>query len=284
MRLACLAPLVLAACSAGYKPSPLIVARPYDSNIPPSYHGDATPLVVLLHGYGATPFLEDSYFGMTDYSNAAGFLLAEPSGLHDHTGAPFWNATDACCDLDGTGVDDVAYLTAVIDDMRARYHVDDARIFFVGHSNGGFMSHRMACDRADRIAAIVSLAGAQWEDLSHCKPTEAVPVLEVHGTSDDEVPYDGAPDVPSATQTVLDWSQLDGCDGNLAEYGAIDLVDTLTGPNGEPAETAQAKVSCANPRAAAELWTINKGTHVPPFRLPDWPKAVFDWLSAHPRR
>ncbi len=283
MRIAFAPPLVLAlslaACSPSYTPSPLVVARPYDVNVPPSYNGSkATPLVVLLHGYSATPYLEDAVFGMSDYSNTAGFLLALPSGLKDHTGAPFWNATDACCNFDNVAVDDVTYLTAVIDDLRARYHVDDKRIFVVGHSNGGFMSHRMACDRSTKIAGIVSLAGAQWLDQSHCKPTDPVAVLEVHGDADTEVPYNGGPDIPSATQTVLDWAALDGCNSTLTPYGTIDLDSRLMG-----AETTQAAVSCTGAHAAAELWTIHGGSHVPNFNLPAWPQAIFTWLMAHPR-
>ncbi len=270
--------LLFAACSSSPAPqNALITARPYDSTIPTSYDpSKPTPLVVLLHGYGATPFLEDSYFGMSEYAETAGFLYADPSGTIDSTGSPFWNATDACCDMDHTGVDDVAYLNAVVDDMEAHYNVDRKRVFFVGHSNGGFMSHRMACDAASRIAAIVSLAGAQWFDLSHCKPSEAVSVLEVHGDADTEVPYDGGPDLPSAPTTVSDWAQLDGCGTTSAMGTAIDLVDTLPG-----AETQPLSYPCT--KGAAELWTVHGGIHVPPFRLPDWPAAVYGFLSAHPK-
>ena len=95
-----------------------------------------------------------------------GFLYAFPDGTRDRLGNRFWNASDACCDLFQSGVDDVAYLTAVIDDMSARFHVDAKRIHLVGHSNGGFMSHRYACDRAERVAAFVSLAGDNYKDAA----------------------------------------------------------------------------------------------------------------------
>ena len=80
--------------------------------------------------------------------------------------------------------------------VQARYPVDSRRVFVLGHSNGGYMSHRMACDHADLIAGIVSLAGAAYDDppagelpLPRCRPSEPVAVLEVHGMADGTVRY-----------------------------------------------------------------------------------------------
>lgn len=261
--------------------NPLITARPYDTNIPASYHGQATPLVLLLHGYSATPFIEDIIFGLTAESNARGFLYAMPSGLTDHTGAPYWNATDACCDYDHSNVDDVAYLNAVIDDMEARYHVDKKRVFIAGHSNGGFMAYRMACDSAPRIAAIVSLAGAMWLDTSKCRPTDHVAVLEAHGDADTEVLYNGGgdPPYPSAEQSVADWAANDDCSPTLTQTGmTLDLVSNLPG-----AETSVARHDGCVSGGAAELWTIHGAPHVPMFNLPAWPEAIYNWMLAHPK-
>src|SRR5437016_4268465 len=139
---------LLLACSSSTPvpsmPSALIVARPYDSNIPAAYHGQPTPLLILLHGFGQNGFVQNAYFGLNQLSEDKGFLLAFPDGTRSSQGQRFWNATDACCDLDGSGVDDVAYLNAVIDDMERLYNVDKKRVYLTGHSNGGFMSHRMA--------------------------------------------------------------------------------------------------------------------------------------------
>ena len=67
-------------------------------------------------------------------------------------------------------------------------NVDPYRIYVAGHSNGGFMSYRLACTHADRIAAIVSLAGATFDTPADCSPTEPVAVLQIHGTADDTCP------------------------------------------------------------------------------------------------
>jgi polyhydroxybutyrate depolymerase len=260
--------------------NPLIAARPYETVIPPAYDGTtAWPLVVLLHGYGATAFVEDAVFGFTNFAPAGGFLGALPEGTTDAGGSQFWNATDQCCDFGSTGVDDVAYLNAVIDDMQARYRVDPKRVYVVGHSNGGFMSYRMACDAAPRIAAIMSLAGATWKDTSRCAPAAPVAVLQVHGDLDQEVAYGGTAGLPSAHESVADWAAYDGCAGAILATGqTFDLVDAL--PN---AETFVEKYNCTSPGAAAELWTIHNAGHVPVFRQPQWMQTMWAWLSAHPK-
>ncbi len=271
--------LACGACSSSPPaPNPLIVARPYDFDQPS--HVDTSkpaPLIVLLHGYSANGFAQDAYFGFMQLADDRGVYVAHPDGTIDAMGEHFWNATDACCDFGHTGVDDVAYLNAVVDDMEARFNIDKKRVFFVGHSNGAFMSHRMACDKADRIAGIVALAGDVWKDPSQCNPTAPVAVLQVHGDADTEVPYQGSTLEPSAPQSVATWAQKNGCSGDLADSGmTLDLDSQLPG-----AETGIARYACS--AGAAELWTIHGGGHLPNFILPDWGNDVFDWLMQHPK-
>jgi polyhydroxybutyrate depolymerase len=265
-------------------PSPLIVTRPYESKAPSSYDGKTPlPLVILLHGYGASGLVQDLYFGLGELVDRFGFLYAYPDGTLDSSGKRFWNATDACCDFGNSGIDDVAYVDAVISDMSTRYNVDRRRIFLVGHSNGGFMSHRFACDRASRVAAIVSLAGANYKDASKCQPSEPVAILQVHGDKDDSVPYTGgmlgALSLPSAEETVAGWAKKNGC-AALPDRSpaALDLETNLPG-----AETSVARWPSCKPGGAAELWTIVGGGHVPTFARPTWGEKVWGFLSAHPK-
>src|SRR5205085_1985187 len=83
------------------------------------------------------------------------------------------------------------------------YSVDPRRIFVVGHSNGGFMAYRMACDHSDTVAAIVSVAGAMYDDARKCRAAHPVSVLQVHGPPDNVIPYQGTgingANVPRAT-------------------------------------------------------------------------------------
>jgi polyhydroxybutyrate depolymerase len=262
-------------------PDPLITARPYGLTVPTAWDGGTDlPLVVLLHGYSATATTQDQYFQMSTLAQQRIFLVALPNGEIDGIGNHFWNATDACCASGiGTGVDDVTYLTAVVDDVKKHYRVDNKRVFFVGHSNGGFMSHRMACDRAPMVAAIASLAGAQWYDPSKCAPAAPVAALQVHGTADATILYDGGTiytvNYPSAHETVATWSAKNGCIGPLVSAGAdADLTNQLG------AETVRQKYTCIN--GAAELWTIQGAGHIPTFNA-NWAQSIYDWLMAHPK-
>ena len=111
-------------------------------------------------------------------------LYATPNGTQDLLALRFWNATDACCDFFGSGVDDSTYLANLVAAIDSAVGVDPRRRFFVGHSNGGFMSYRMACDHADEVAAVVSIAGATFDDTADCAPVRPVSTLQIHGTSD----------------------------------------------------------------------------------------------------
>ncbi len=257
----------------------LIVDRPYGLLVPGSYDGSqAVPLVLVLHGYTANGNLQAAYFGLNTLAESEGYILAYPDGTVDQAGNPFWNATDACCDFYGTGVDDVAYLTAVLDDVQASYNIDAKRVFAVGHSNGGFMSYRLACDITSRLAAIVSLAGATWMDPGMCQPSEPIAILQVHGDADATVPYGGNAGLPGAAATVAQWATKNGCTGPLEPSGKrLDLVSDLAGD-----ETRVERHSGCPTNSAAELWTIEGGGHVPALSSA-WSSTIYGFLIAHPK-
>ena len=105
-------------------------------------------------------------FHLGDAAERRGVITAYPDGTTDSTGSQFWNATDACCNFDGSSVDDSKYLVGVVAAIKAHVAVDPKRIYVMGHSNGGFMSYRTACDHADVFAAIISLAAATFAQRS----------------------------------------------------------------------------------------------------------------------
>jgi polyhydroxybutyrate depolymerase len=254
----------------------LLSDRPYRLVVPTAYDGStAVPFVLLLHGYSDNGASLDSYFGMSPLAQSKNFILATPNGVTDNLGLRYWNATDYCCGtVFGTKPDDVAYLTAIMDDVRLKYRIDEKRVFVVGHSNGGFMSHRMACDRADRVAAIVSFAGAQWKDISKCQPSGDVAILEAHGDNDAIVSYSGTIQYPGAVETTTDWSTLDGCGSATSSAGAdLDLLADVSG-----AETTRVQYgSCP-----VELWTMHGGSHIPSFNS-TWAETLYGFLMAHPK-
>ncbi|MBI4885033.1 MAG: alpha/beta fold hydrolase [Actinobacteria bacterium] len=254
--------------------------RPYDVFVPSGYDpATAAPLVILLHGYGASGALQDIYFQLQPQAESRGFLYVHPDAIPNVLGKTAWNATDACCVRDESP-DDSAYITHIIDEVSAAYNVDPVRIYLVGHSNGGFMSYRMACDHADRIAAIVSLAGATFADATNCAPSEPVNVLQIHGTNDEIISYDGGEILevayPGAQTTVATWAAYNGCATVTDSLGALDLDPTSDG-----GETSIVGSDACPVDGAVELWTIENGTHIPPL-APNFGAEVIDWLYAHP--
>lgn len=258
--------------------------RPVTVHVPPGYQaGTPMPLVVMLHGYTASGDIEEAYLQLTPLADARGFLYAHPDGTIDSLNNHFWNATDACCNVNASTVDDSTYLSTVIKQIAARYTVDPKRVFLVGHSNGAFMSHRMACEHADQIAGIVSLAGAQWTDLTKCKPSAPVNVLQIHGTADTVILYNGGTVLtkpyPSAPTTVADWVTLDGCATTAdTSAAAIDLDNVLPGN-----ETTVSRWSAGcSAGSRVELWTIVGGSHIPSLSA-TFSSGLVDFLLAHPK-
>ena len=256
--------------------------RPVTVKVPSSYDpATPTPLLVLLHGYSATGAIQDLYFGLTPVAEARGIVYAHPDGTTDTSGNQFWNATNACCDFGATGVDDVGYLLGLVDEISAKVNIDPKRIYFAGHSNGGFMSYRMACEASDRIAAIVSLAGAGYADAEACGASEPLSVLQIHGDMDATVLYAGgtlgAPH-PSAAESTSYFAALAGCDAALTDGGApLDLDSGLAG-----AETTVQTYANCSAGVDVELWTIIGGGHIPSL-APGFAEKLTDFLLAHPK-
>ena len=112
---------------------------------PDSYDpGNPLPVVLLLHGYTSSGAEVESWLDLLALVDSREFIYAHPDGIQDFFGFRFWNATDACCNIFGIPVDDSQYLADLLDEIELVLAVDPRRVHFMGHSNGGFMSHRMA--------------------------------------------------------------------------------------------------------------------------------------------
>ena len=252
--------------------------------VPESYSAsEAHPLIILLHGYTSSGRNQDSYFQVSDLADDYGFLFAAPDGVREPSGneSRFWNASDACCNFFGVEVDDSEYVRSIIDEMKQRYNVDETRVFLIGHSNGGFMSFRMAYEHSDAVAAIASLAGANHLDQREA-PENPVHILQIHGTNDETIGYQGGDIMdnryPSALQSVRRWATYNGCSQNGVGRELRDLEASLPG---HESGVLKFEVGC-KPGGSAELWTIASGTHVPV--LSDtFAAQVVEWLLAHPK-
>ena len=255
---------------------------PLPVHVPSSYDGETpAPLILLLHGYTASGAQQDAYFGLSGLVDDYGFILVAPDGTEETSDrrSRFWNASSACCNFFGSDVDDVAYLTRLIDAVKADYAIDDTRIALFGHSNGGFMSYRMAHDRSGIISAIASLAGADQSG----SPANPVHVLQIHGTADTVIAYDGGSfrdggPHPGAQASVEAWAGHNGCAGDGVPTGTLDLDRSLDGLETEVTRyTSGCKAG-----GSAELWTINGGGHGPTVS-DHFSRLVVEWLLGHPK-
>jgi polyhydroxybutyrate depolymerase len=197
--------------------------RRYLLHVPPAYDASVPmPLVLAFHGFTDNA---SAMVGMTHYNEVGdqrGFITAYLDGIGNS-----WNAGSCCGVALAGGVDDVGFVKAVIDELSQSLCVDERRVFASGFSNGGFLSHRLACELSDRIAAIAVSSGQQA--MPTCTPGRPVPVVQVHGTADPIVPYAGNPALgfPSTQSTIDGWAMRDGCGAGtttVAQQGSVTCV------------------------------------------------------------
>ncbi len=262
-------------------PTVQVAGRPVQLYIPASRPSGATAaLVVVLHGYTGDAAGVVEFFGLRPLADRRGFVIAAPQGTTDSEGNNFWNASRSCCNFQGSGVDDSGFLSRVIATVIATQGIDPARVYVLGHSNGAFMAHRLACDHADQVAAIASLAGAMDTD-AECDPTEPVSVLQVHGDADETILYNGgeinARPYTSAATTVARWRSADGCSSHVRPGERLDADANVPGADLRPTTWTD----CRGGTEVA-LWTIAGGGHIPAL-TPAFTAALVDWFEAHHR-
>ena len=151
------------------------------------------PLLVALHGGLGSGAQFETQSGFDGLATSNTFLVAYPDGIGRSAdgggGAQTWNGGDCCGPAAQRDVDDVAFLRALVDDVSNTYSVDPNRVYAAGHSNGGIMALRLACESADMFAAVAVQSSALG--IATCAPRRAVSLLQIHGTSDANVPIDG---------------------------------------------------------------------------------------------
>jgi polyhydroxybutyrate depolymerase len=222
------------------------VMRSYELHVPPSYDGSTPlPLVLSFHGFASTGLTQQESTQMDDLADREAFLVAYPNGLYNS-----WNAGTCCGQSADLGVDDVGFTRALIDDLGARGCIDELRVYATGMSNGGFFSHRLACEAADVIAAAAPVAAVLGIDDASCTPARPIPIIEFNGTADPLVLYEGGglTDAPSVAETTAGWLERNGCTGNPA----------VSYQNGDA--TCEAVDQCDG-GASVTLCTIEGGGH-----------------------
>jgi len=256
--------------------------RPASVAIPRDYDPKVTyPLLMVLHGRGQTGQVQAGYFQLFPLVDEKQFVMLYPDGgALDSQDRRVWNGA-ACCTDPGDPIDDVGYLSDLIEEAAQTYNVDPKRVYLMGHSNGGFMSFRMACEASTLFTAMVSLAGGTWADPAECQPgTPPVSVLVVHGTADTTVPYEGVESFSPGAIALSERSAASaGCDPDATTpLGTVDLVPMI---DGEETEKIGYQTGC-DEGLDVELWTIQDGSHFPFFST-DFSDMATDWLFQHSR-
>jgi len=199
------------------------VERRYSLYVPIDFDGsEAWPLVVNLHGFAASSNDQLSVSDMNPVADTAHFLIAYPQGLiRESLGdeGPGWNA-GRNPDL----ADDVGFVSALIDQVFQEFGIDLARVYATGLSQGGSMTYLLASDLGDRIAAIAPVAATMETGVEYA-PSRPTPLLQIHGTADGLVPYDGSQVLPltSVDYVLQFWLDNNGCTGDPAESELPDV-------------------------------------------------------------
>lgn len=203
--------------------------RSYRLYVPAIYTGaTARPLILNLHGYTSNAQQQQLYSNFMPIADTANFLMVYPNGTYS-SGQRFWNAG-----ISPLLVDDIGFLSALIDSLDLQYNIDLNRVYSTGMSNGGYMSHTLACELSNRITAIASVTGSIFNTQYgvNCHPARPVPVMQIHGTADPTVPYGGSSSSMPIDSVVKYWVTKNGCNP-VASFSNVPNTSTTDGCTAE---------------------------------------------------
>lgn len=196
--------------------------------------GGARAAILSLHGGGGSAMIQASTSQLNELADEQQIYIVylEGSGL-----IRTFNAGSCCGFAQSQGIDDIGYVEAVMEDVLDTFDIDPARVYATGFSNGGMMSHRLACAVSDRIAGIAPIGGASGQfdgslnQYYSCNPARRIPVLHIHATNDRNYPYAGGvgeglsdTDFYSIDATIADWISRN----NVSAEAAIESITATT--------------------------------------------------------
>ncbi len=173
--------------------------RSYLIHVPKNFNrAEARPLVVALHGAFSTAEEMEQETGLSDLADREGFLVVYPNGITLFGWFQHWNAGHCCGRAMKDGVDDVGFISKVIEEVHRDFRVDPLRIYMVGYSNGGMLAYLFAAQKPETLAAVAVIGATVGSSSSSSEPEvripparAPVPVIAVHGREDDSIPYEG---------------------------------------------------------------------------------------------
>ncbi len=220
------------------------------------------PVLIALHPLGINGSTFALWTGFDSVASSKRFLAVYPNGIGNS-----WNAGE-CCSSGSNPPNDVAFIKRILDRLSGRFTLDRKRIFATGHSNGGMMAYRLACDQAGTFAGIGVVATTLV--TSPCSPSRPVSVMHIHGLADTLVPYNGNSSFPSVPSVINHWKTVDGC--------------TTSSATSSGARTRLRWTGCSAGSGVVRT-TIAGMTHT------TWPRSssfnatttIWKFLAAHPR-
>ena len=191
------------------------------------------PLVMMLHGYSSNNNNLLSYSKMNAIADQNGFMICYPQGAITYlTNQSHWNAN-----LQMSDVNDIDFLSDLVIEIQKQFKVSKENVFVAGMSNGGFMSYTLGCERSDIFKAVASVTGTMsGYDWENCSPEYKIPVMQISGTIDRTVPWDGTMNTafgwggaPHILDVMEFWSDLNACTKDeLINIPDIDKSDNST--------------------------------------------------------
>jgi polyhydroxybutyrate depolymerase len=237
------------------------IVRSYKLYVPSIYSGNtAVPLLFNFHGYTSNANEQMIYGNFRNIADTANFLVVHPQGTLDANNTTHFNVG-----WGGSSVDDVGFTEALIDSLSASYSIDQNRIYSVGMSNGGFMSFRLACELSNKIAAVGSVTGSMTPStLGNCNASHPMPIIQIHGTTDPTVPYNGSAGWTASITNVLNhWATFNNC----STVPTVVNVPNINLPDGSTVE----KYTYENGDNCSEVvhFKVTNGQHT-------WPGSIIN--------
>ncbi|MBI3502770.1 MAG: T9SS type A sorting domain-containing protein [Bacteroidetes bacterium] len=181
------------------------ILRSYIVHLPTGYTSSIKyPMIINMHGYTSNASQQEVYSQMDAVADTGKFIVVYPDGVNKA-----WNAGFGT----NPSVDDVGFLSMMIDTMKKNFSVDSTKVYSCGLSNGGFMSFRLACELENKIAAIAPVSGLMSDSTRiFCQSICPIPLMYFHGTADGIVNYNGmSPGYVSVDSTIKIWVGKDAC-------------------------------------------------------------------------
>lgn len=187
------------------------ITREYIVHTPTDYEeGNQLPLVLNLHGITSNAEEQRLYTNFNTIADTGNFIVCYPQGTEIPAGiGRQWNVSFP---FGSNTADDVGFLSNLIDTLHAHYQVNLDKVYVTGMSNGGYMAYKLACEITDKITAIASVTGSMVpQEAMDCSPSNTIPVMQVHGTADPTVSFEGSQFGIGIEDLVLQWVNHNQC-------------------------------------------------------------------------